>query len=215
MKQLQDYKTIILASQSPRRLEILRAHGVEPVVMPTDADETLPDGIGMEEAVRRISRVKAEACYNELMRRLSAGEPDLVELTADALIIAADTVVYTDALGIMGKPADYDEAFLMLATIRNTYHYVATGVTLIELCGGRTEDLNFADVTEVWCKNYTDQEIDEYIAIDAPYDKAGSYAIQSAFGKHIDHIEGDYENVVGLPFNRIVRELKIHSQPNL
>ena len=199
MKSIFDYETVILASQSPRRLEILRAHGIDPVVRPTDADETLPDGIGMEDAVRYLSSVKAEAC----LRDLASLGPEA--MPPDALLVAADTVVYTDRLGIMGKPADQKEAFLMLSTIRGTFHFVATGVTLIDT--GTAERLTFADVTEVWCKEYSDADIMNYIEQEKPYDKAGAYAIQGPFGSHIDHITGDYENVVGLPFDRIEAEL--------
>jgi len=196
MKKILDYEKIILASKSPRRLEILNSHGIDPIVIPTDTDESLPDGISYSDAVKMLSLEKATACYEKIKND---------EEYRDSLIIAADTVVYTDKLGIMGKPADRDEAYLMLKTIRNTSHFVATGVSLLETDSGDAK--TFCDITEVWCKNYSDEDIYEYIDTDEPYDKAGSYAIQSAFGKHIDHIVGEYENVVGLPFNRIIKKL--------
>jgi len=205
----------------------MRAHGYEPIVRPADVDETLPDNIGMEEAVEYLSEIKAISCYkdllddeldnlshsankfnnidSEILRANIEDEPH-ENLLEDALVIAADTVVYTDELGIMGKPADYDEAFKMLATIRGTAHYVATGVTLIDT--DTKEQKTFVEVTTVHCKDYSDEDIAKYIEEDQPYDKAGSYAIQSTFGEHIAFIEGDYENVVGLPFNRIVEECK-------
>lgn len=192
---LQDFDNVILASQSPRRLEILRAHGIEPLVMPTDTDESLPENITMEEAVTSLSLLKAAASANS-----SAVSP---YIGTNTVLIAADTIVYKDEL--MGKPADRNEAFEMLSSIRNTVHYVATGVTLIYLESGATK--YFCEVTKVFCKDYTDEEIYEYIDQEKPYDKAGSYAIQGPFGKYIDHIEGDYENVVGLPYNRICEEI--------
>lgn len=192
---LHDYENIILASQSPRRLDILRAHGIEPLVMPTDTDESLPEDITMEEAVMQLSALKAEASWK------SEGVKPYIG--TNSVIIAADTIVYKDEL--MGKPADREEAYAMLASIRNTVHYVATGVTLIYLEDGRKK--SFCEVTKVFCKDYSDEDIYEYIDTDKPYDKAGSYAIQSSWGKHIDRIEGDYENVVGLPYNRICEEI--------
>ena len=179
---------IILASKSPRRLEILRKHGIEPVVIPSEVDETLPDGIDMREAVKSLALRKAEASYNAIR-----GTAD----SEDAIIIGSDTIVYKDE--IMGKPKDFDDAFRMLSTIRNTEHYVATGVALINTNTG--ESKVFCDVTTVYCKDYSDMEIREYIENTKPFDKAGSYAIQGEFGKYIDHIDGDYENVVGLPFH--------------
>ena len=94
----------------------------------------------------------------------------------------------------------------MLDKIRGTFHYVVTGICLIDKSSGSETVLS--DVTTVHCVNYTDEDIRNYISQTEPYDKAGSYAIQGYFGRYIDHIDGDYENVVGLPFYRIERALK-------
>ena len=185
-------KTVILASKSPRRLEIMRAHGIEPIVIPSNTEERLPEGIGMEAAVKMLAEQKALATYNAL-------DGDY----RDAVVVGSDTIVYKDE--ILGKPRDYDDAFRMLSKIRGTSHYVATGVAVIDVQTGKICIL--ADVTTVYCKNYTDEQIREYIEKEQPYDKAGSYAIQGPFGEYIDHIEGDYENVVGLPFYRIEKLL--------
>ena len=96
----------------------------------------------------------------------------------------------------------------MLRSYRGTYHYVVTGVSLIDTDRGRSEVLS--DVTKVWCTNYSDEDIADYISREEPYDKAGSYAIQGYFGRYIDHIEGDYENVIGLPFYRIEQSLQAY-----
>lgn len=181
---------IILASKSPRRIEILHKHGIDAVIMPTDTDESLPEGIGMTDAVELLAREKAEACYESVKDDLK---------WADHIIIGADTIVWKNE--IMGKPVDADDAYRMLDAIRGTVHYVVTGVALIEVNTGTCTVLS--DITEVHCKNYTDADINEYISREEPYDKAGSYAIQGYFGRYIDHIEGDYENVVGLPYYRI------------
>ena len=187
-------KTVILASQSPRRLEIMRKHGIEPIVIPSDVDETLPEGADMEEAVRYLAGLKADACFRKLKETGEAKKYN------NAVIVAADTIVYKDE--IMGKPADSADAFRMLDKIRNTEHYVVTGIALIDLDTGKRTVID--DVTTVYTSDYTDEQIWEYINTVEPYDKAGSYAIQGDFGKYIDHIEGEYENVVGLPFVRLI-----------
>ncbi|MBR3126054.1 MAG: septum formation protein Maf [Mogibacterium sp.] len=186
---------IILASASPRRLEILNAHGIEPVVLPQDTDEHLPDGIGMTEAVEELASQKAKACYDYVKDN---------PLYDGYLIVGADTIVWKDE--IMGKPADAYDAFRMLDKIRGTFHYVVTGICLIDKSSGSVNVLN--DVTTVHCVDYSDEDINAYISQAEPYDKAGSYAIQGYFGRYIDHIDGDYENVVGLPFYRIEAALK-------
>ena len=185
---------IILASASPRRREILEKHGIEPVVMPTDADEFLREGIGMTDAVRILAERKARACYTNIRH-----DKDLLNKYHDHVIIGSDTIVYKDE--IMGKPEDEADAFRMLDAIRGTSHYVVTGVCLIDVSSG--DSAVISDTTTVWCKDYSDEDINDYISREEPYDKAGSYAIQGYFGRYIDHIDGDYENVVGLPYHRI------------
>ena len=185
---------IILASASPRRREILEKHGIEPVVMPTDADEFLREGIGMTDAVRILAERKARACYTNIRH-----DKDLLNKYHDHVIIGSDTIVYKDE--IMAKPEDEADAFRMLDSIRGTSHYVVTGVCLIDVSSG--DSAVISDTTTVWCKDYSDEDINDYISREEPYDKAGSYAIQGYFGRYIDHIDGDYENVVGLPYHRI------------
>lgn len=186
---------VILASASPRRLEILQKHGIDPILMPQDTDEHLPDGIDMHRAVETLAAQKARACYNAVKDN---------DEYAGHVIIGSDTIVWKDE--IMGKPADHDDAFRMLDKIRGTVHYVVTGVCLIDVSSGKETLLN--DVTEVHCVDYSDEDIEDYISRAEPYDKAGSYAIQGYFGRYIDHISGDYENVVGLPYYRIEEALK-------
>lgn len=183
-------KKIVLASSSQRRIEMMKKHGFDPIIKPADIDETLPEGIGKRDAVMFLALKKALSI-----------EPDVEK---GSIIIAADTVVYKD--GIMGKPRDRDDAFDMLARLRGSSHFVATGVALV--AAGENKKKVFCDVTEVFCKNYTDEEIDEYLNTDEPYDKAGAYAIQGIFGKHIDHYEGSFNNVVGFPWEMIEKELK-------
>lgn len=181
---------IILASASPRRAEIMHSHGIYPVIIPTSTDETLPADIGMTDAVEMLASRKALACYESVQG---------ISEYSGHVIVGADTIVWKDE--IMGKPVDHDDAFRMLDKIRGTVHYVVTGVALIDVDTRNLQVLS--DITEVHCKDYSDEDIEEYLSMQEPYDKAGSYAIQGYFGRYIDHIDGDYENVVGLPFYRI------------
>ena len=185
---------IILASASPRRLEILNKHGINPIVMPTEADETISGNPGMTEVVEDLSLRKARACYDAII-----SDDSLKEKYSDYVIIGADTIVYTDK--ILGKPENPDDAYSMLDSYRGTYHYVVTGISLIDIRSAKSNVMS--ETTKVWCVNYSDEDIQHYLSMEEPYDKAGAYAIQGYFGRYIDHIEGDYENVVGLPFYRI------------
>ena len=149
---------IILASKSPRRIEILHKHGVDAVILPTETDESLPDGIGMTDAVELLAKRKAMACFESV----GSNYPGYV-------IIGADTIVWKDEL--MGKPEDAADAYRMLDKIRGTVHYVVTGVALIDTDSGSCNV--FSDITEVHCKNYSDDDINDYISREEPYDKAG------------------------------------------
>lgn len=190
---------IILASSSPRRFEILNKHGIDPIVLPTDADESIVGTPTMTEVVEDISHRKALACYENIISDLYLRD----KLTGH-IIIGADTIVYKDE--IFGKPKDESDIRRMLDAYRGTYHYVVTGVTLIDVDSGRAETLS--DVTKVWCVEYSDEDIDDYIAHETPYDKSGAYAIQGYFSKYVDFIEGDIENVIGLPYHRIAELLE-------
>ena len=189
---IQEIQPVILASQSPRRRDILQQHGVSIVLRPTHTDEHLPDGISPEDAVCLLSREKAEACYREICP----------EEFREGLIIAADTIVYKDE--ILGKPKDEADAFRMLSSYRHTVHQVMTGVTLIDVQSGAVH--SFCETTHIRCKDYSDEDIWTYIRECRPFDKAGAYGIQEDFSKYIDRCDGDYENVVGLPFSRLERE---------
>lgn len=190
-------KKIILASGSPRRIEMMHAQGIEPMIMPADIEENLPEIHGMSETVMFLALKKAQDVASRLS--LQQEHPQ-----AGSIIISADTIVYKDG-EIMGKPADRDDAFRMLYKLRNDFHYVVTGVAL--LAYGRQLTRVFAEVTKVYFKDYSDDELWAYLDTDEAYDKAGAYAIQGYFAKHIDHIEGSYENVIGFPWDRIEKEI--------
>lgn len=187
---------IILASSSPRRIEMLKKIGIEPIIIPSSADETLPSKMTMEQAVMFLALKKALNVENRCLK-----EP--VVNQASAVIIAADTIVYKN--GMIGKPSNTADAVNTLKLLRNTVHYVATGVALIS--PGTPKRLVFYDITEVFFKNYTDEEIKRYVDTDEPWDKAGSYAIQGAWGRNISHIIGNYDNVIGFPWEKIKIEL--------
>lgn len=189
---------VILASSSPRRIEMMNNHGINPVIIKPVCEETLPEGCGMEDAVLFLSLKKALTVEAEVKK-----DQDL--LNKAPYIIAADTVVYKDK--IIGKPEDKEDAFNILTSLRGEPHYVATGVSII--CAGTAKRCSFCEVTKVYFNDYTDEELDAYLDTDEPYDKAGAYAIQGTFGKYVDHIEGDLDNVIGFPWARIVKEFDI------
>ncbi|WP_251630216.1 Maf family protein [Emergencia sp. JLR.KK010] len=183
-------KTIILASSSPRRIEMMHKHGYDPIIMPADIDETLPENISAKDAVMFLALKKA--LYVE--QKAAPG----------SIIIAADTVVYKD--GILGKPENRSDAARMLRKIKNTSHQVATGVAIL-IASESTRNV-FYDITEVFCKDFNDDELSAYLDTDEPYDKAGAYAIQGIFAKHIDHWNGSFDTVVGFPWELIELKLK-------
>ena len=197
---------IILASASPRRLEILKAHGILPLVIPTNIDESISVDMDKYEAVTFLARKKSLACLDiiqsedfEYKTKLENFDKNHFSKKSDYIIIASDTVVYTDR--ILGKPANKHEAYSMIKSIQGKSHEVITGVSIIY--SSDKSITSFYDVTKVYCVPMSDDEIMKYISTDEPYDKAGGYAIQGIFGKYIKKIDGDYENVVGLPFYKI------------
>lgn len=206
----------ILASGSPRRIEIMRANGIDPLIMPAKIEENIPPVCGMCETVMFLALKKAkwveEKYLNETLTDFTSDLSVDAERSVDsqkqadkqtAVILAADTIVYKD--GIMGKPKDRQDAFRMLSLLRNGVHYVVTGVALVE--AGCQNARVFAEVTKVFVKDFTDEQLNAYLNTDEPYDKAGGYAIQGLFGEYIDHIEGSYDNVVGFPWEKIAKEL--------
>lgn len=187
---------LLLASKSPRRIEMLSSHGYDPVIITADVEENVPMEDGMTERVMYLALKKAQGAEAALSH-------SDIDLSKPAIIIAADTMVYKGEA--MGKPANKDEGFKMLSKLRNTHHYVVTGVAV--KVANRPIGRVFADVTIVHFKDYSDEELTSYLNTDEAYDKAGGYAIQGFFGKYIESIEGSYENVVGFPWSKIEEEL--------
>lgn len=196
---------IILASQSPRRKELLEQIGLEFEICPAKGEEIITKSIP-EEVVMELSKQKAE----EVAAMVSSFGENHKEITtpSDILVIGADTVVAYDGK-ILGKPVDEADAKRTLTMLAGNVHSVFTGVTLVLIDkSGRAGEIVFYEKTDVTMHPMTEEEIDRYVATGEPMDKAGSYAIQGKCAIYIEKIEGDYNNVVGLPITRIYQELK-------
>ena len=180
---------IILASASPRRLEIFNKNGYDVTVMPAEVEENLPEGIMPQDAVMFLALKKALSIEERLR---SEGREEA------ARIVAADTVVWKDE--ILGKPEDEADARRMLTHLNGKTHSVYTGTAVIDYKGSlRTV---FYDRTEVEFVEYSDEDIDAYIKSGEPMDKAGAYAIQGGFATYIKEFRGSYLNVVGFPWEK-------------
>lgn len=190
----------ILASQSPRRKQLLGELGITFEVIPARGEENVTKTVPSE-VVEELSRQKAE----EVMLRIIADNPSEHE---NLVIIGSDTIVAADHK-ILGKPSDTDVAREMIREIQGAVHQVYTGVTVIRVENGEPEEMNiFHECTDVDVWPMTDEEIENYIRTPEPYDKAGAYGIQGTFGVFIRGIRGDYNTVVGLPVARLYHELK-------
>jgi septum formation protein len=184
---------LVLASQSPRRRDILALTLLSFETMAVETPETLDPACSIEENVTRIAFEKAEAA--------AAARP---KQEAATIILTADTIV-AKGNRIYGKPAGFDDAFDMLKSLQNRSHRVYTGFVL--LCGNKTHSECVATTVEF--EPMTDNEIKRYILSEKPYDKAGSYGIQDPLmACHVKRIDGCYYNVVGLPLSRVCKALK-------
>ena len=178
---------IILASQSPRRKELLGLLNIPFTVRVADIDETMDPSVSVAEAVARLSRQKAEA----------------VDHDCSDIVIAADTVVVCDG-AVLGKPADEEDAFQMLKRLSGRAHQVMTGLTVLQ---GK-KAVSHTEITDVYFRPLKPEEIHAYIQSGDPMDKAGAYGIQNGAAVFVEKICGDYFNVVGLPVCRLNTILK-------
>ena len=188
MKELR-YK-LILASNSPRRKELLAGLGIPfEVRVLQDIDEEYPDNLPVNEVARYIAKEKADA-----YRRIVA--PDELIITADTVVIVGDE--------ILGKPVDEADAVRMLRLLSGRTHQVTTGVCLLTTA----KESCFDVTTDVTFKTLSDEEIDYYVNHYRPFDKAGAYGIQEWIGYiGVTGLQGSYYNVMGLPVQRIYQEL--------
>lgn len=182
------FPPIILASKSPRRQELLTLMGIDFRVVHKEVDETYPDGLTPPEIAMYVSEKKARA-FNELVDK--------------EIVITADTIVVLDEK-ILGKPDNDQHAVEILSNLSGNMHEVITGVSLLR--NGQFH--SFFEVSQVFFKPITEEQIRHYIKIGNPMDKAGAYGIQEWIGLiAIERIEGSYTNVVGLPTHRLYQEL--------
>jgi septum formation protein len=190
MMNLTTNRKIVLASQSPRRKQLLQDAGFQIEVRATDIEESFPDHMPVREVPEYLAHKKALAAKNTL--------------GADELIIASDCVVILDGV-IYNKPADYHDAVAILKKLSGKMHEVVTGVCIMDA----QKTALFSGVSKVYFANLSDAEIDYYIEKYQPYDKAGAYAIQEWIGLcKIRKIEGTYSNIMGLPMDLVYERLQ-------
>ena len=178
---------LILASQSPRRRELLGLTGLEFIVRVADIDETMDPGRAPFEEVARVSRAKAEAV---------ARKPGDVVIAADTIVVCGNEV--------LGKPRNEEDAFRILRLLSGRSHEVMTGMTVLR----DGEAITHTEVTKIHFRSLGDAEIRAYIASGEPMDKAGAYGIQGGAALFADQMEGDYYNVMGLPVCRLAMILR-------
>jgi septum formation protein len=181
MFQVKDENAIVLASESPRRVDILRSLGISFSIIPPDIDERRKTDETIRDYVLRIGHEKA--------KKVGTHFPD-------KWVIGADTVVVYKGK-VLGKPRNEEEAMEMLTMLRGRWHKVLTGYCILNM----SKQTSCQDVVEtrVFIKDLTDEEIRRYIKTSEPFDKAGSYAVQGKGGFMVKEIKGSYSNVVGLP----------------
>ncbi len=184
---------IILASQSPRRREIMELMEIPYQVVTENVVETTNETDPIE-MVQAIASLKAKAVLNKLYKE----KPD----TKETILIAADTMVFYKEQAL-GKPEDEADAMRMLQMLSGEVHEVFTGVSITIINQEGKKSLSFAVCTKVYVAPLTKEQIEDYIATGEPMDKAGAYAIQGRFGIYIREIIGDYYNVVGFPIAKI------------
>jgi septum formation protein len=186
---LSDYR-IILASRSPRRQQMLQELGLKFDIVIKEYEEIYPDGLNGEEIARYISFEKAALFKSEL--------------SENEIVITADTIVWCNNQ-VLGKPIDRKDAARILKEISGNTHEVITGVSFRSM----KNDFTFSDSTKVTFEEITEEEIYYYIDNYKPYDKAGAYGIQEWIGiAACSHIDGSYFNVVGLPVQKLYKELQ-------
>ena len=181
---------IILASQSPRRRELLHLAEIDFEVIVADTDESFPEDLSYDEVAIFIAKNKAHAIADKN--------------ETNKIIVAADTIVVCNNK-VIGKPVDRQNAIDIITTLSGNKHEVITGVFIFK---GNNE-ISFADTTTVTFHTLTQQQIIYYVDKYKPYDKAGAYAIQEWIGAiGIKNINGDFYNVMGLPISRVVAALE-------
>ena len=192
---------IILASESPRRREIMETMGIPYQVMASNVKEEVKETVP-EQMVQALARLKTETIKEQVRQQIGTEK--------DVIIIGADTMVFYDEHAL-GKPKDKEDAARMLRMLSDKTHEVCTGVSIIIMRRDDNEEsFSFAVSTKVVVNPLTEEQIQGYIATGEPMDKAGAYAIQGMFGIFIKEIEGDYYNIVGFPIAEIYASMLRH-----
>lgn len=184
---------VILASASPRRKELLDLIGVNYEVMVSNADESIEDGLSIEEQSKKLGFLKARDVFDRT--------------EGDRVVIGSDTLVIKEGR-LYGKPADRPEAVDMIKDLSGAKHQVITSLAVLVQRGEEYEEYTDTDITDVYVADMTESEIEQWVDTGEAYDKAGAYAIQSGFAKYIDRIDGNYYTVIGLPVNKVYSILK-------
>jgi len=179
---LPEKTSVVLASGSPRRRDLLTQIGLAFSVQISQADETIPEGMSPHLAVQTLSLLKAADVAKQVEK--------------NAVVIAADTIVVLDG-EILTKPKDEEDAAKMLARLSGREHSVLTGITVLRRRDGKS--VSVTEETKVHFRALSEKEILSYVNSNEPLDKAGAYGIQGLGGLFVEKIEGDYYNVVGLP----------------
>jgi len=191
---------IILASASPRRKELLQQIGLDFRILVSRVEEKVTTKVP-HQVVEELSCQKATAVMKQILHSEEYKEKKV-------LVIGADTIVACDGM-ILGKPKDKAQAVEMLQMLQGRAHQVYTGVTLLKKeRSGQVEHKTFHEETQVFFFPMTEAETQAYVETGDPLDKAGAYGIQGLCARYIERIEGDYNNVVGLPVGRLYQEVK-------
>ena len=184
---------IILASKSPRRKELMDLLNMDYEIIVSDADETLKEGLSMEEQSKQLAFAKAKAVFDQT--------------TGDRIVIGADTLVYKDDYKF-GKPGNVENAIKMISKLKNSTHQVCTGIAVLVQKDDSYYEFLQSNVSSVHIKDMTDNEIKEWVDTGKAFDKAGAYAIQEEFVKFVDKIYGNYSSIVGLPIDEVYEIIK-------
>lgn len=187
-------KSIILASGSPRRKELLLQIGIVPEIIVSHVEEKITSDVPAE-VVMSLAEQKAV----DVAKNMPEGK----------VILGSDTVVAADGK-ILGKPKSHEEAYEMIRSLVGRSHQVYTGVCIVKkgAAGGKDTVVSFYDETDVQVSGMTEAEIREYADSEEPMDKAGAYAVQGFFARYIEGLRGSYASVMGLPVHLVYRKLK-------
>ena len=184
---------IILASQSPRRKELMEAITKNFEVIVSNTDEKLEEGLTIEEQAKNVSYQKAKAVFDRT--------------EGDRIVIGSDTMVVKNSK-IYGKPKSTEEAMQMIKMLKNTEHKVYTGLAILAQKDGQYKEYLDCDIADVYFRDMNEEEIENWVNSGEAMDKAGAYAVQGKFMVFIDKINGNYQTVMGLPIHKVYEYLK-------